>query len=549
MAAVDRVIREAKRRLLLQDCLNEWGRGLVAGAGGMLLMVLVEWLLMVDLPWWGYGVVMLMVVGWGVYQGWTHLKDDLEVATEFDRRFESNDVLGTYVHFRKAGETHEFAKMIGAQAKILAEEVCVREKFKIEFSGLWGWVVCGYVGVLIVGMSLAALDLDLWGSKAAQLKKQREAERRVEIRQRIEHAELLVSQAANERKGDEVSVLSQVQKTLMKLSSREVEGGHKQDEVILRLSDVARKLHEEQKEIREPLMWLGSSLSQLDLEKHGPANEFARALRSGDYQLASDELKRISQYLDEGMIEGERSDLLKEQFQNLSGQMNEIADQAKNLGGEEAEDIARGMSDSLDYLAMNLHEKSENDAGGSLEQAAWSMAEQLRNVEQRQMQLEQLENAEGQVENAMQHLARFAEGGRGEMQKYGKTVAVEGADEVDEGEAVGERGGMGMAINNEKLRTEDRLSKQMSKRFEVCDASEELSMEQGGMISQWGMSEGRDAKLILTKEGEQQFLEAVLASKRAIENERVSRRHETATRRYFQNLQGNFSLDHRTKKK
>jgi hypothetical protein len=193
------------------------------------------------------------------------------------------------------------------------------------------------------------------------------------------------------------------------------------DKALVDLNKLSDALKDREKQLGSPEQ-VRRQLQQLkDMASSGSGNDFARDLARGDFQKASDELKKLQEKLLGGkMTEGEKK-ALKEQIGEISKQLQKLAnlderrkqlEAAQKNGGLTKEQFDREMAkldeqaknlQKLQQLANRLDKAEQMLAKGDTKKAAEALGmgqQQLQEMAKQLQEMESLDSALADLQDA-----------------------------------------------------------------------------------------------------------------------------------------------------
>ncbi|MGE3820839.1 MAG: hypothetical protein AB7I30_15605 [Isosphaeraceae bacterium] len=228
-----------------------------------------------------------------------------------------------------------------------------------------------------------------------------------------EQAKALGKKVASQRQELEKSkfpeadkLLAQVQKAADDLSKAAPE---KKERALIELNKLTDALKEREKQLGSPEQ-VNRQLQQLkDLTTNGPAEQFAKDLKTGNFQKASNELKRLQEKLKSGQLSEADKKALKEQLGDMAKQLEKMAnleerrkqlEEAKKNGGLSQEQYEREMAkldeqakslQKLQKMASQLAQAQEARQKGDTRKAAEALGMTERQVAEMARNFQELE--------------------------------------------------------------------------------------------------------------------------------------------------------------
>ncbi|MEM9560857.1 MAG: hypothetical protein AAF995_11160 [Planctomycetota bacterium] len=576
MSDIERVLRQASRRLMLTD----WLRTLVVVLAGVIallvLLRLTQKFVPMDIRWdlafAGAGVFAL-----GASALWTFIRrrKALAVARELDERGGLRESLSTALAVEQADDP--WSKLIVRTAQERARRVVVRDVIPVRTPAAWP-------AALGAAVALAAVwwlpQRDVTGLFA---QREAEQEREVEVQQaraEVEEAQEELRQALAdaglelELPGEDFSEGDQIDPTAP-TSPEEIRRS-----AIKRLTNLADQLEDVTKsDEAAQVEAVRDAMRRLRTPSPGPASEMARAMAQGDFAKASQELDQLAQQLASGEMSEEQKQQLAEQAQQLKEQLEQLAEnrqqleeqlraagmseaqaqqaarspeamqqaleQNENLSEEQKQQLQQAAqaqqqaSDSMGAMSQAMGQMSQGAQAGSDSQAAEgmnSMGGQLSSLEQMQAEMGAASAAMNQVQqqlSKMQHsqceggnCSSGACSGMGEAKWGAYSFNAGQGNRMSQGSGSGNQPGQGMGPGPEEQAVDFLLNSEKAS----------VTTTEGPIIASSFVFGSQ-----IRGESTAQFGEIVGSAKvqaaEAIESKRVPREHENAVQHYFGRLE------------
>ena len=310
---------------------------------------------------------------------WTYWNrsDPLDAAIEVDQRFQLRERVSSSLSLDESDMEGEAGQALLADAIRRLERIDVGTEFPIRL----GWrnllpVVPTLVVVLLVLLPNAQQEKEL---QAAQTKRSNQEKIRIST-------ENLKKQAWQKKKKAEQLGLKNTQGTFDKLMKGldELRNSNKGDR-----RDALRKLSNLNSEMQKRRDMLGGAeemkkqFSQLKNLKKGPADKFADAIKSGDYQKAIESLKSLQQKLQDGEMNPQDQKRLAEQLNQMADKLQQMVatnEQAKKQLQQQVDEAKkRGDQDQARKLQQKLDQM--NQQNGQMDQMQ-QMAQKLSQCSQ-----------------------------------------------------------------------------------------------------------------------------------------------------------------------
>lgn len=451
----------------------------------------------------------------------------LDAALELDRRFELQERVSTLISLH---EDSPAAAALRADVERRTKEIDVAARMKLEVPR-YSWMPIVPLGAFLT-LALLVGPFD-WSRQAdAKETPPEEREKIVEqakvLEKKVEEKQKLAAEAGL---GEEIKELAeQIDKATKDLANnQEVDA----KEAVLKLSDLAKKLEERQKEL-DAVDNMKRSLSKLAETPAGPAAEMAKAMKQGDLETAAKELNKLKEQMEKGALnESERQQLakqldqLKEQMGNMAN-LNERAEQLKKSLPPELlqKELAKLAQDAqqleqLKELAEKLGECSECLSKGDLSQeaidsmvaASKELQQMIRDAKERQM-LEEMLNDMAECRGGM------CEGKEGGLKNQ------IGAKASSQGKGIGQSGGP----SEQQQARDDEETRQRKLRVQ--------GKPRQGPVSVVGTAPGGSFRGESKLEIADAVRSASSAAEEAITRQKVPRDYQQHTRDYFERLHG-----------
>ena len=468
MEQITRQINRAHRRLLLQRLVNTtaiWLFALLMIAAAAMLVPKV-WPIEVNQSQWA-SAWLLTAIGLSVFGGalttWLTGAKAMEAAIEVDRRFGLKERLSSTLALSPAEIASDAGQALTEDAVRKAERIDVSERFGIQGSWLnfLPLVPAILVFVLAVFVPDATKEEPQASASAIQVKKQVENSTD-QLKKKLAERRKLAEEEGLEAAKDVFTELEKGVADLRKMKDVD------QKKAMVKLNNLAEQLQKRRTSLGDAEK-LKEKLNQLKNLKTGPADRMAQAIKKGNFNSATKELKNLQKKLATGKLSEQDQKKLAEQLKQISEKMDQLANrhqQAKDALKREIQrqrasgNLAKAaeLQSKLDKLAaqdaqMNrlskmaqqLAQASQNMSQRQLDQAAQAMSELADNMLEMQGTLEQMEL----LDDVMDQLAgaknsMMCEGCRGDgcsmcQGGMGGLMARRGGRGMGKGRGVGDR--------------------------------------------------------------------------------------------------------------
>lgn len=586
MTATQRTLGRARRRLVGQVTLRSLGWSLLIGAAVAAAAVVTLHAFGIVAHWWIYAALAGVALLVSLLIGIVRRPSDKTVAVMVDDRLKLKDSLGTSLYAATLNDNELTRRVIG-DAEAAAATARVGDAFPVRPTRVWGWTLASFAVV-------ALLTLDPFGLQDAALQraqaKQAEAEQAQEIEELLAQAKKDAEELAEDPEArsddaaaeDEMDPADLDEKLEAMLTQRDLSNPEDQREVAAEVSDLQEKFEEQIAQKQAAVEAMQNTLSQLDAGERGPVDDFADALRRGDFSSAQEELAKLADEMESGDMSESQKQRMAEQMESLGDQLAELAEQQQELS-EQAEQSAQqamkdaglsqqqmdqlaeqgfdpkavqealkqleGMSDEqkqqvADAMQQAMQQsKNSGDAGDAaqqlsqqMQQMAQAMQEQTQENQQmseamQQMQQQLAECADpskelGDMKSASQKMQEAMQKLAGNGQQPGGQGQMPGSGGQSAGVGPGEGDGSGgNPIGDERAALNT-----------AKHASRDTQEGQGGrVIASWSR-DGQMSKGESTLTFNQAVTDAKADAERAVTEDRTPRRYHRAIKDYFGNL-------------
>lgn len=372
MSPIQRVLRGAARRLLVNDLLTRLVVCATAAGLGLAGTLIVQRVFGLTLPW---RAIVLGAAGGSVLVAlvWTIMarRSRLAVARVVDERAQLRESISTTLTL---GDRHDpWSDAVRQTAQQRAAQVRVREAIPIERPRFWPAPIAAVLAIAILWWAMPELDVFGRGARRAA-QDQQHAEVR-QVRQDIEAKQRalddLLSKAGLES-GDLADPL-EAQPPADRATPEDLRRA-----AVKRLTNLADELQRQSSGDKAKRMdALQRQLRQLRQPGPGPMDALARKLAQGKMAQARKELDSIAKQLSEGTLSPEQRDQLKQQLDSLGKQMQDIAQQQHDAAQQQMEQM--GLSREQIKQLMSDPKQLEQ----MLDQLSPEQQDQLKELAQR----------------------------------------------------------------------------------------------------------------------------------------------------------------------
>lgn len=338
----------------------------------------------------------------------------IDAAIAIDRAFHLNERLSTAMTLPDDLRETAAGRALLSDAVRKITDLDVRPAFGPRIPRL-AWIPL-VPGALAVGL-LFVDDLSQLRANAKVV------EPRLDKKLVTEQAKALGKKVASQRQELEKSkfpeadkLLAQVQKAADDLSKAAPE---KKEQALIELNKLTDALKDRQKQLGSPEQ-INRQLQQLkDLAVNGPAEQFAKDLKTGNFQKAASELKRLQEKLKSGQLtEADKKDL-KEQLGQMAKELKKLAnleerrqqlEEARKNGGLSEKQFEQEMAkldeqakslQKLQQMASKLAEAQDALQKGDTKKAAEALGMTEQQVAEMAKNLQELEALDSAMADLM----------------------------------------------------------------------------------------------------------------------------------------------------
>ncbi|QQE10664.1 hypothetical protein JD969_14295 [Planctomycetota bacterium] len=354
MSMIDRVVKKAQRRMLMQRLLDEMWLWLLVMCGVFVVLLVVHFVLRVDVHWWWFGLVGGVCLLIGLVKGWGRRPSKNEAAAEIDDRLSLNDTLSTSLYIKQTSE-HPFYEKIEQDAVAIVNDIKWQKKFRLKLRWNWLWVPVCYGAVLMAGFYLANSRFDMFGVAAKKREVATAEAEKKNIQQDIQQIRTMMKQVEMPKKKRGESNLQALMKELGDIKRRDFGSSKQREKAISQIAELNQEIDREAFDRKGKLDWMKKTFSKIDPDVYGPADQFAKTMRSGDFAKAQDALKELSADVESGAMSENEKIALEKQFASIADQLNEVAQKQKQLEKQAQKEI----DDELKKAGLDQKQREE----------------------------------------------------------------------------------------------------------------------------------------------------------------------------------------------
>ncbi|MHC4718060.1 MAG: hypothetical protein ACYS5V_13895, partial [Planctomycetota bacterium] len=411
MAAVEHVIRRAKRRVAAGRALRAAGRGLVIGAGTALAVLALDRAAGLPVPTAAYPLLVGAGVAVALALSLSIRPSGLATAIRLDRALGLKDRLGTADAIRRGRARGELADLARLQAERLAEALDVRLATPIRFTRIWAVAVLLTVGLWA---GVAFLPAFVPGAGAATTSNTPQLTRQsADIVETISDAVTdLDREGLDAASREDLETLDELARQLSGEPATEAELAEARDRSAAQLEQVADRLAEQSRRTLEAVDDVTERFSGIEVppEAPQPVEALAEALRDGDLDQAADRFDEL--------MDG-REAMTPQQHEQMAQELRQLADQLEPPPDDpdlvqRADEIREALEDlgldeeSARELLEQMDPKAREQAlrEQDLEpDAAQELAEDLQELREQQQVREQANEQQRQLAEALEDAA------------------------------------------------------------------------------------------------------------------------------------------------
>ncbi len=391
MDEIRRQVQRAQHRLIWKQFVVAWTWSLLVISVIVLAAVIVGkiWPLGIDsqvwaIGWVGGGVLLALVTS--LIWTWVWRRSPLEAAIELDRRFGLKERVSSLLALPQETLESEAGRALLQDAERHVRRIDVAQRFQAERSWLPLAPILTLCVVFLIVVFVPSASRDKASAKSSpptkQVKKSVEQLKK-RLQQRKRAADKLGLKEAK-------AVFTKFEKAVDALSQENAD----RKKALIKLNNLTKDLARSRKSL-ENASKMRKQLQQLKGMKPGPAQQLARALKSGDMQQGLKELQKLQDKL--------RSGKLTEQEQKqLAQQLNELQKQIEKMLGlkDELQQQKRALQEKIE----RLKQQGDRQAAGKLQKKLDQVQKQLDELDRKNPQLKQLEQLAAELSDCCNSL-------------------------------------------------------------------------------------------------------------------------------------------------
>lgn len=572
MDIVERLVREARRRLIIGDLLVTIPRCLTAYLALAAIAISISKLLPlgVDQLGWTCGWIIaaiLATIGHACLRVIRYSPSSLSSAVEVDRRYQLRERLSSAWSIGSSPDASPLTQALLADASSKAATIDLRDHFPLLLPRTSLWLTIPLLALLALWF---VPDAQNAATQVAQ------TEAKATATQVKNSTEPLLEQLRKKRLDAEEKGLTEVADLFRQLESElekmQREGKLEKAEVLSKLNELKERIQERRQEVGSAEN-LQKNLENLKDLNDGPAEELAKSIEQGDLEAAKNEVDKLRQQLEKNELSEEDKQKLTEQLKQMesalreaaenqdkarqelekkiqaaqqAGDMQQAADAQKQLEQLEANaaqmdkmrDIAQQLADTQNALQQGDAQKAA-DKLQELSDEFQEMSEQMKEESQLDEMMQELEQSKDKM-NCQQCQGKGCENcksgqpsssgqssnksGTGKSDSGGKTAGRDpkGKGGKSEGFGVGEGQGAG-----ERPESEDQTDTIDS---QIRDKIRKGETTFGGRVG------GANRKGVSREEVKASIESEQLDNAEALDSEVLPKSRQEQTRDYFKTL-------------
>lgn len=425
-------VRRAQRRLLWRRFWHSFVWCLFVGLvlASIALTVPKIWPLAGETNLWQFGLltgVLVVALLSAMAIVFFRSENEVDAAIEVDRRFGLKERVSSTLALSPQECESIFGRALIKDATRRIQPVQIGKRFRVTMSR-WSWLPL-LPASLVFGLMLFVPDAVPENGPEVQASASKENE---QIKKSLQ--QVLKKRLTKRRKLAESIGLKETAEEIEKLERgiEELAGKDNVDrrKAFSKLNELARDI-KKKRDLLNQRDQLRKQLGKLKNIKQGPAERLAKAMLSGDFKAASNELKKLQEHLKDSQLSAEEKKVMIEQMKQISEKISQFAsvqrqamdglrqqiEQKKKAGNfsetsklqETLDKLAQQMPQMnlLSSMAKKLSECSQCMSKGQTENAINHLAQLAKDLKSMQSELDELEMLEealkqiAQAKNAM----------------------------------------------------------------------------------------------------------------------------------------------------
>jgi hypothetical protein len=376
--------------------------------------------------WWLGGAAALgalVALGWTLVRG----RSELEAAIEIDRRFDLKERVASSLSLPAEAIETPAGRALVSDAERAIKRLEIDERFRIQLGrGAWLPLAPAIVAVAIVALfdnQQAQSSLN----PTAALTPKALANTTEPARKKLSE----IAKKAPPKKGLEEAkaLILEIEKELAKLAEKKQVN---RQQALVKFNNLAKQLAERRERLGGENELRRQLAGMKDMAR-GPADKMVNAMKSGEWEVAKQELQKLQQQLNTSKLDAATQKQLAKQLQKLEQQLakasaerrqamedlqKQIEEQKKQGKLAEAGDLQQKLdrmmrqekqAKQLEKMAQQLAQAQQNLQNGDQRAASESMAQMMQQLEQMQGELDQNALESQMLDMAMRQLEMSTE--------------------------------------------------------------------------------------------------------------------------------------------
>ncbi|MBN2290878.1 MAG: hypothetical protein JXM70_00550 [Pirellulales bacterium] len=532
-------VQRAKSRLVMQRFVSALGWCLVVtfSIAAVLILVGKFWPLVISDGTWGLAALVLGVLAAAVWSLAT-ARGGIDAAMEIDRRFGLKERVSSTLALSEEERQTEIGQALVEDAVRRVKRVDVGEEIKVRPSRrLLYPLIPALVAFCIAAFVSPAVAEKTESNEAekAAIKKQVKQSAKT-LQKKLEKKRLMAKQKGLKEAEDVFKLLEQGARNMSDKSEAD------QKKAMMKLNDLSKELNKRRQK-QGGAEQIKKQLGDLKGFKQGPADQFAKAIRRGDFKKAMDELDKLKEQLKAGELDKKQQEQLAQQLDQMRKKVQQMAEKQKatqkelqkkidklrkdgkaqeaNKLEEQLDKLRRQMPqmDQLEKMAQKMQKCSKCLKDGDMKDAAEALEGAQKSLEGLKKELDELE----MLDEAMDQLEQ--------CRKSMCCKNCQGAGcKMCQGE--GDKPGDGMGEGAGKG---DRPEEEHDTKFR--DSKDKVKVGKGSMTIE-GFVDGPNKKGEVGEEIKQQLEAAKRRDTDPLTGQRIPRKHRESVNGYFSGLRG-----------
>ncbi len=413
MDCLKQQVARARRRLAAQQFLSVLPWCWLGTMQAAVAAVGVQKLFLPDIDGWAWAAQWLagaVALGCLAALVWTLVvrRGDLDAAMEIDRRFGLKERVSSSLALTADERTSPCGQALVEETASRISQLTVAERFPVRISRRM---------LLPLAPAAVAIAICLLPAATSFTHEGAEVDRAVaakQVRESIKPLEKKVERRAEEAKEQGLSQLAQLLKEIANrthnLVAKEQADRH---ETLAELHDLTRELNQRSDQLLQQAK-IKQAFAAMKEVPSGPADKLAQELKSGNFERALAELKKLQEQLSHGQLGSKRQTELAEQTAAMSQSLQKNLEQRQQAQEKLQQQLAAARQSGDRQAARRLEQQAANldkqqRPSDTIKQFADQLAQcansaKSRNLDNVQVALNQLAVRLGQAQQPSQEL-------------------------------------------------------------------------------------------------------------------------------------------------